>query len=123
MAVIEELDESITNMNLDQLVQQAAERHGYTSKGPSALGSMAPELPPAIAGVKNVTTEEFLKAMNKMPLFMTELDEKGVDGEENLELEALKALAYEGEPHEVWSILYISRINTIKCILIIDLIR
>lgn len=108
MAVVEELDESVANLNLDQLVQQAAERHGYSSK---ATGSMAPALPPDIAGVKNVSTEEFLKAMNKMPLFMTELDEKGVDGEDNVELEALRALAYEGEPHEVWLAMYISGIN------------
>lgn len=101
MAVNGDLDESIAGMNLDDLIQKAAERHGHISKS-SAPGSMAPKLPPSIAGVKNVTTEEFLKAMNKMPLFMTELDETGEDGGENLELEALKALAYEGEPHEVW---------------------
>lgn len=60
-----------------------------------------PALPPAIASVRNASTEEFLKQMNKMPLFMTELDEVGEDGGENAGLEALKALAYEGEPEEV----------------------
>lgn len=98
MSVTEELDERIADLNLESLVQQAAARYGNTSKVP---GSMAPELPPSIAAVKDVTVDEFLKAMNKMPLFMTELDEQGMDGGDNFELEALKALAYEGEPDEV----------------------
>lgn len=38
--------------------------------------------------------------MNKMPLFMTTLDETGEDGGENIALEALKALAYEGTRYE-----------------------
>lgn len=32
---------------------------------------------------------------------MTKLDNSDGDGGENVELEALKALAYEGEPHEI----------------------
>lgn len=32
---------------------------------------------------------------------MTKLDETDGAGGENVELEALKALAYEGEPHEI----------------------
>lgn len=109
MSVVEELEEGVIDLNLESLVQQAAERHGNTSKVPSSTpGTTAPELPPSMAAVKNVTVDEFLKAMNKMPLFMTELDEQGMDGGDNFELEALKALAYEGEPDEVWFTLYIS---------------
>ncbi|RPA98462.1 TPR-like protein [Choiromyces venosus 120613-1] len=85
---------------MSRLVEEAAARHAaIPAQQPITPGAA---LPPAIAGVKNTTTEEFLKAMNKMPLFMTELDEANEDGTgENVQLEALKALAYEGEPHEV----------------------
>ncbi|KAI5845683.1 hypothetical protein DFP73DRAFT_546973 [Morchella snyderi] len=94
------INEQVAGLDLNDLIAQAAARHGH---GPSTSpGFMAPELPAAIAGVKNMTTDEFLKTMNKMPLFMTELDETNAEGTgENIELEALKALAYEGEPHEV----------------------
>lgn len=44
--------------------------------------------------MKGKTGPEILSDLNKTPLFMTEL-------EENDELEAFKALAYEGTPHEV----------------------
>src|SRR5437879_2301934 len=101
MATVTKPPPGIDNENPDmsRLVEEAAARHAISTPTTTTPGAA---LPPAIAGVKNSTTEEFLKAMNKMPLFMTELDESGGDGTgENLELEALKALAYEGEPHEV----------------------
>ncbi|KAG0137890.1 hypothetical protein HOY82DRAFT_666810 [Tuber indicum] len=101
MATVTELPTGVDNENLDmpRLVEEATARHAIPTPTQTTSGAA---LPPAIAGVKNTTTEEFLKAMNKMPLFMTELDESNEDGTgENLELEALKALAYEGEPHEV----------------------
>lgn len=44
-----------------------------------------------------------MKDINRLPLFMTELDETDGEGGENEGLEALKALAYEGEPDEVAS--------------------
>ena len=101
MAIMTELPPGVNNENLDmsRLVEEAVARHATPTPTTAAPGAA---LPPAIAGVKNTTTEEFIKAMNKMPLFMTELDESNEDGTgENSELEALKALAYEGEPHEV----------------------
>lgn len=54
-------------------------------------------LPPAMDAAQQYTADEAWELMNKMPLFMTSLDETG-DGEggENVALEALKALAYEG---------------------------
>ena len=100
MATITEPPPGVNSENLDMshLVEEAAARHAT----PTPTATPGAALPPAIAGVKNTTTEEFLKAMNKMPLFMTELDESNEDGTgENSGLEALKALAYEGEPHEV----------------------
>ncbi|PWW74776.1 TPR-like protein [Tuber magnatum] len=87
------------NPDMSRLVEEAAVRNAIPTPTITTPGAA---LPPAIARVKNTTTEEFLKAMNKMPLFMTELDESNEDGTgENLELEALKALAHEGEPREV----------------------
>lgn len=61
--------------------------------GPSVPGA---DMPPAMASVKQHTADDIMKMMNKMPLFMTSLDEEGEDGGENIALEAIKALAYEG---------------------------
>ncbi|KAL7268001.1 HSP70/90 co-chaperone [Rhizina undulata] len=93
-----DLPAGMENLNLDVMIAAAAERHRQKEEEAVRAGA---QLPPSIAAVKNTSTEEFLKAMNKMPLFMTELDEKGEDGGENVALEAIKALAYEGEPHEI----------------------
>lgn len=49
-----------------------------------------------MAEMRNKSTQEILDDLNKSPLFMTDL-------EENDDLEALKALAYEGTPSEVAS--------------------
>jgi hypothetical protein len=53
-----------------------------------------PALPPAMAAMHGKSSDEILAELNKTPLFMTSL-------EENDELEAFKALAYEGAPFEV----------------------
>lgn len=53
-----------------------------------------PSLPPAMAAMQGKSSAEILEELNKSPLFMTEL-------EENDDLEAFKALAYEGPPAEV----------------------
>ncbi|CAI1921957.1 HSP70/90 co-chaperone [Saccharomyces pastorianus] len=60
-----------------------------------------PVLPPQLSEFKDKTSDEILTEMNRMPFFMTELDDTDGAGGENVELEALKALAYEGEPHEI----------------------
>lgn len=60
-------------------------------------GPNDPILPPQLSEFKDKSTDEVLAELNKMPFFMTKLDES----DENTELEALKALAYEGEPYEV----------------------
>src|SRR5436309_1408771 len=46
------------------------------------------------------TFEEKMADMAKVPLFMNALDAEEA-GEDNVALEAIKALAYEGEPDEV----------------------
>ncbi|KAM3077021.1 HSP70/90 co-chaperone [Clarireedia jacksonii] len=64
-----------------------------TPKDPS---STTPNLPPSLASLRDKSGAEILKSLNSTPLFMTEL-------ENNDELEAFKALAYEGTPLEVAS--------------------
>ena len=59
------------------------------------------ELPPAMAEVKSQGMDKLLEEMNRMPLFMTTLDETDGEGGENVALEALKALAYEGTRFEI----------------------
>src|SRR5690242_1617264 len=61
----------------------------------------APDMPPAMAEIKKQSVDEVLAEMNRMPLFMTTLDGTDGDGGENMLLEAMKALAYEGTRYEV----------------------
>ncbi|CAK7209804.1 HSP70/90 co-chaperone [Sporothrix eucalyptigena] len=60
------------------------------SATPSVAG---PELPPAMAIASGKTADDILAELNKSPLFMTEL-------EDNDDIAALQALAYEGTPFE-----------------------
>ncbi|SCU85056.1 LADA_0D05446g1_1 [Lachancea dasiensis] len=64
-------------------------------------GPGEPALPPQLSEFQNKTTDEVLDELNRMPFFMKTLDDTDGEGGQNNELEALKALAYEGEPHEV----------------------
>lgn len=59
------------------------------------------DMPPAMAEVKSQSVDELMKEMNRLPLFMTTLDETDGEGGENLALEAIKALAYEGTRAEI----------------------
>ncbi|KAI9736121.1 MAG: hypothetical protein M1835_003337 [Candelina submexicana] len=63
--------------------------------------STAPALPPPMDSIKSRTPAEVLTNLNRTPLFMTSLDDTDGAVGENVELEALKALAYEGTPAEV----------------------
>jgi len=58
-------------------------------------------MPPAMAEAKSLGVDELVKEMNRMPLFMTSLDDTDGKGGENVALEALKALAYEGTRAEI----------------------
>ncbi|KAK6466022.1 hypothetical protein DFJ63DRAFT_317174 [Scheffersomyces coipomensis] len=60
-----------------------------------------PALPPQLSDFAEKTTEDVMKELNRLPFFMTELDETDGEGGENTTLEALKSLAYDGEPHEI----------------------
>ena len=85
------VDKAIENMHLRDV------------PNPQGLGAQHPSaaLPPAMASMKSQTADEVLKEMNRIPLFMTTLDETDGEGGENTGLEALKALAYEGTRAEV----------------------
>jgi hypothetical protein len=54
-----------------------------------------------MAASKSQSVDDVLKEMNRLPLFMTTLDETDGEGGENIHLEALKALAYEGTKAEI----------------------
>lgn len=60
-----------------------------------------PALPPQLSQFTDKLTNEVMNELNRLPFFMTALDE--TDGKEgtNIELEALRSLAYEGEPDEI----------------------
>lgn len=64
-------------------------------------GPNDPKLPPQLSEYSTETTDQFFENMNRVPFFMRELDDTDGDGGSNDTLEALKALAYEGEPDEV----------------------
>jgi tetratricopeptide (TPR) repeat protein len=77
---------------LDLLTQAM---NAYASASiPSQPDGTTPPLPPAMAAMRSKSGPEILAELNKTPLFMTSL-------EENDDVEALKALAYEGTPAEV----------------------
>lgn len=63
--------------------------------------AVSADMPPAMAEIKSQSAEEVLAEMNRMPLFMTTMDETDGEGGENMMLEALKALAYEGTRYEI----------------------
>lgn len=69
----------------------------------TAAGSHEPSapMPPSMARHKETSVDELLTEMNRIPLFMTSLDETDGSGGENIQLEALKALAYEGTRAEI----------------------
>lgn len=60
-----------------------------------------PELPPQLSEFANKSVDDVVAELNRLPFFMNELDESDGQGGENMELEALKSLAYEGEPDEI----------------------
>ena len=58
-------------------------------------------LPPSMAHKRETDVNDLLREINRVPLFMTSLDETDGSGGDNLELEALKAIAYEGTRAEI----------------------
>lgn len=86
------------NASLEEMIARAGlglpKKNAPNTDAGSSLPGAA--MPPAMEEIKQHSTEEVLDLMNRMPLFMTSLDETDGAGGENIALEALKALAYEG---------------------------
>lgn len=89
---------------LDQLLTQpspfpskpSSQQHdASTSAAPTAA------MPPAMHSIRQYTADEVVSMLNRTPLFMTTLDETDGAGGDNVELEALRALAYEGTRAEI----------------------
>ncbi|KAI9666585.1 MAG: hypothetical protein M1821_004521 [Bathelium mastoideum] len=71
-----------------------------TQSEPGEQAAASARLPPTMVDAKQHTADDVLTMLNKMPLFMTELDETDERGNENTALEAIKAMAYEGSRAE-----------------------
>jgi tetratricopeptide (TPR) repeat protein len=78
-------------MSIDQLADQIEQAMSLAQQTPS--DGTGPALPPQLAVGRGKSVEEVLADLNKSPLFMTEM-------EENDDIAALQALAYEGTPLE-----------------------
>lgn len=101
MAKIEEIDEATVDALVDQWEKtQIKEKEKKKEKESNTSNNGDIELPPQIAEVSSKSTEEIMAELNKLPFFMNDLNE-GEDTEDRPEIEALKSLAYEGEPDEI----------------------
>jgi hypothetical protein len=65
------------------------------------VDSISAAMPPSMQDKRVKTADELLEELNRVPLFMTSLDETDGEGGENVMLEAIKALQYEGTKSEV----------------------
>jgi hypothetical protein len=87
---------------IDEAVLSQATPFGFKKENePPKSDDPSVPLPPAMASARQHTSKEILEKLNRTPLFMTTLDETDGEGGENLELEAMRALAYEGTRAEV----------------------
>ncbi|KAI9855434.1 MAG: hypothetical protein M1824_006113 [Vezdaea acicularis] len=68
-----------------------------TSNGNSTSDNTTPDLPPVLSSIRSQPLPDLIAQLNRHPLFMTHLDPT----DDNPSLEALRALAYEGSPHEI----------------------
>ncbi|KAL8827115.1 MAG: hypothetical protein Q9170_007140, partial [Blastenia crenularia] len=101
MARIEEL----SDQNTDPVTAQTNPDTPFPIPRKSTIqdGSTTPSIPPIMDSVRSHSADEIVQMMKKTPLFMTNLDEGGggEDDEENIQLEALRALQYEGTRAEI----------------------
>ncbi|KAL8688927.1 MAG: hypothetical protein Q9218_005283 [Villophora microphyllina] len=101
MARIEEVDDVPTASSTASLPPSAETPFPIRPKSKTEDASTVPSLPPAMDSVRSHTADEIVQMMKRTPLFMTDLEDSVDDQEENVELEALKALQYEGTRSEV----------------------
>ncbi|GME39945.1 Tetratricopeptide-like helical [Neofusicoccum parvum] len=87
--------------SLEALINDAVQGKGSSAAEQPSDGKASAPKPPAMAETASKTADELLAELNRSPLFMTSLDETDGEGGENVGLEGLKALAYEGTKAEV----------------------
>ncbi|KAB8345881.1 hypothetical protein FH972_022936 [Carpinus fangiana] len=89
----------IPSSMLDQVLPFPDSKLAPASTLPEGAASAA--MPPAMANTRAHTSDEVIAMLNRTPLFMTQLDETDGKGGSNTELDALRALAYEGTRAQV----------------------
>lgn len=94
-------DQSLDALLDERLRLQQEGRNNGASESQGDGSEPSAALPPGMQRAKEYTVDELMKEMNRVPLFMTSLDETDGEGGENMELEALKAIAYEGTRAEI----------------------
>ncbi|KXT18402.1 hypothetical protein AC579_8148 [Pseudocercospora musae] len=80
----------------DNVAHSSPQRHAD-----DFVEAVSAQMPPGMRTREQKSADELLKELNRVPLFMTSLDETDGEGGENVMLEAIKALAYEGTKAEV----------------------
>ena len=58
-------------------------------------------LSPTKSAMQDISVDDLYRSLNRLPIFMTELDETDGNNGENIELEAIRALVDEGTPFEI----------------------
>ena len=80
---------------MDEMMKGMEQMLKSSSDGTGGASTLAPSLPPVLAMNNKRTVDEVYEELNQHPLFMTEMD-----AEDNENIAALQALAYEGTPLE-----------------------
>lgn len=87
--------------SLESFINNATQNKSPAAADEPSDGKASAAKPPAMTETRSKTADELLAELNRSPLFMTSLDESDGQGGENVALEGLKALAYEGTKAEV----------------------
>ncbi|MCJ1418368.1 hypothetical protein MMC32_004715 [Xylographa parallela] len=81
-------------------VEELPDDYGHLSATANAASAMPiPPLPPHLANTNKMSIDEVAADLKKSPLFMTSFDD--ATDEDNVEMEAIRALMYEGTRAEV----------------------
>lgn len=94
-------DKSLDSLLDERFPARAANASAEDGEAQADGQSASAAIPPGMQRMKDYSVDELIKEMNRVPLFMTSLDETDGEGGENIELEALKAIAYEGTRAEI----------------------
>lgn len=94
-----EISEVENDAMVDAIVEQW-EKKKFAKDAVNMSKNGDPELPPQLNEIQSKTTDELMEDLNKLPFFMNDLN-VAQDGSNADVVEALKALAYEGDPDEI----------------------